>query len=93
MKKTLKFMLCGATVMLFAACGGASSDGEKLAQLEYDAAQAAQKDPNSEEAKKALEEATNFAKEVQEKYKDDTAAQKEFTEAYTKKLEELSKQK
>lgn len=87
MKKTLKFMLCGATVMLFAACGGAASDGEKLAELTY----AVETAKTPEEAKKATEELTEFAKKMEETYKDDTAAQKELKEACAKKLEELRK--
>lgn len=86
MKKTLKFMLCGATVMLFAACGGAASDGEKKAELQYNLETAT---PENKEA--AQKEYDEFSKKMIETYKDDTAAQKEFDEAYNKKLEELRK--
>lgn len=86
MKKTLKFMLCGATVMLFAACGGAASDGEKKAELQYKLETAT---PENKEA--AQKEYDEFSKKMIETYKDDTAALKEFNEAYNKKLEELRK--
>ena len=86
MKKTLKFMLCGATVMLFAACGGAASDGEKMAELQYNLETVT---PENKEA--AQKEYDEFSKKMIETYKDDTAAQKEFDEAYNKKLEELRK--
>lgn len=89
MKKALKFMLCGATVMLFAACGGAASDGEKAAELTYKVEQA--KTPEEKEA--AQKELDEFAKKMEETYKDDTAAQKEFKEAFEKKYKELSEQK
>lgn len=91
MKKTLKFMLCGATVMLFAACGGAASDGEKAAELQYNYEQAAAKDANSDEAKKAKEELDAFRKEKQDKFAKDTTGQGEFEAAYAKKYAELSK--
>lgn len=86
MKKTLKFMLCGATVMLFAACSGAASDGEKKAELQYKLETAT---PENKEA--AQKEYDEFSKKMIETYKDDTAALKEFNEAYNKKLEELRK--
>lgn len=86
MKKTLKFMLCGATVMLFAACGGAASDGEKKAELQYKLETAT---PENKEA--AQKEYDEFSQKMIETYKDDTAALKEFNEAYNKKLEELRK--
>lgn len=93
MKKTLKFMLCGATVMLFAACGGAASDGEKLAELTYAYEQAAAKDANSDEAKKAQEELTKFANEMDAKFQKDTTCYGEYQAAFKAKYEELKKQK
>lgn len=93
MKKTLKFMLCGATVMLFAACGGAASDGEKAAELQYNYEQALQKDPASEETKKAKEELDAFAKEMKEKFDKDTTGMGEFNAAYEAKYKALSEKK
>jgi|GEM_PF-2727610 lipoprotein len=100
--KLTKSILLGATILATAlcSCGGSKSDhdhddgpkddGRRFAKLQYELEQAYEKyGYDSEEVKEISEKFDELAKKLQRKYERDTTGIGEFTEAYSKKLEEL----
>lgn len=91
MKKVFRLALCAAVVAIVAACSSSpADDAQKLIDLgkEYQEALAA---GDKEKAEELNAEGEKLTKEFEEKYKDDTAAKREFAEAVLKGMMDLNK--
>ncbi|MEF2643862.1 MAG: hypothetical protein U0M50_07345 [Paramuribaculum sp.] len=102
MRKLFRLALCSAMIALAASCNNSKSDddeeyistpeddAEELIDLgkEYQEALAA---GDTEKAEELNAEGEKLTKEFEEKYKDDTAAQREFAEALLKGMMDLNK--
>lgn len=80
MKKVMLTLGAFALVAMMGACGGAKADGESLAKKACECQKLVQ-DGKMEDAAKCAEEGQKMEADFEAKYKDDSAAYEEYTNA------------
>ncbi len=82
--KIFKALICASALFVLASCSGdPASDGEKAAKMQMELPEILTKyGYDSDEYKKASEEATAFSEKCVKKYENNEKATQEFNEAY-----------
>lgn len=86
--KIFKTLICASLLMMLAACSGSpAADGEKAAKMQMELPEILTKyGYDSDEYKKAADDASEFAADCMKKYGDDEQATQEFNEAYFQEI-------